>query len=83
MHPSVQGFQDVSVGLTLAYDVITGPFVQLLHTGQGHWIVTSRQGSDDTDRESCEIDVYDSMLPSTTGAIMKQIAAIVATKKGQ
>ena len=81
MHSSVWGFQDVSVGLILAYDIITGPFVRMLHTGRGHWIVTSHQGSDDTDGESCEIDIYDSMLPSITGAIMKQIAAIVVTKK--
>ena len=33
-HPHAIGFQDVSLGNTLGFNVMTGPFVQILHTGR-------------------------------------------------
>ena len=33
-HPHVIGLQDVVLGTTLGFNVMTGPFIQILHTGK-------------------------------------------------
>ena len=32
------GFQDMTMGMTLAYDVLQGAFIQIVHDGFGHWL---------------------------------------------
>ena len=43
-NPAVPGLQDVACGLTMNFDVEPGKFVQILHTGQGHWNTVSTIG---------------------------------------
>ena len=51
--PQTQGFEDTSD--IVKFSRMTGKFVQILHTGQDHWIVCSGSAEKDT------IYIYDSM----------------------
>ena len=53
----MHGFQETTLGMTLAYDVLQGGFVQILHHGFGHWltIITTEATSPTV------VFVYDSM----------------------
>ena len=42
--PQLPGLQDVSLGLTMAFDIMPGEFLQILHTSQGHWLTVSTTG---------------------------------------
>lgn len=75
-YPNVNGLQDVSLGHTLAFDVLRGEFIQILHTGESHWVTVSTIGC-----TNGEVDVFDSMPPHVTGALERQIAAIICTEK--
>ena len=72
----VLGFQDVALGHTLGFDVYKGEFVQVLHTGRGHWVTVSTIGCG-----TAEMDVFDSMCPGVTDDLQKQIAALLCTKE--
>ena len=75
-YPHVCGLQDVSLGHTLAFDVPVGEFVQVLHTGRGHWVTISTIACDNG-----EVDVFDSMTPALTDSLKNQIAALLCTKQ--
>ena len=75
-HPHVHGLQDVALGHTLAFDVMKGEFVQVLHSGKGHWVTVSTIGC-----QTAEIDVFDSMCPALTGTLQRQIAALLCTQQ--
>ena len=53
---SIPGLQDVCCGLTMNFDVEPGEFIQILHTGHGHWNTVSTVGV----RHS-EVQIFDSM----------------------
>ena len=75
-YPHLNGLQSVLLGLTLSYAIQTEEFIQVLHTGHGHWVTVSTIGC----REG-EINVYDSLPPAPTPHMMNQIAALLATPK--
>ena len=75
-YPHINGFQNVVLGLTLSYTVQTEEFIQVLHTGHGHWVTVSTVGCKDG-----EINIYDSLPPAPTSHLMNQIAALLATPK--
>ena len=75
-YPHINGFQNVALGLTLSYAVQVEEFVQLLHTGYGHWVTVSTVGCKDG-----EIHIFDSFPPAPTSHLMNQIAALLATPK--
>jgi len=75
-HPHVHGLQDVVLGHTLAFDVMKGEFVQVLHSGKGHWVTVSTIGC-----QTAEIDVFDSMCLALTGTLQRQIAALLCTQQ--
>ena len=52
----VGGLQNVNLGLTNSFEVETGEFVQIIHTGEGHWHVVSTIGTQHPD-----VNVFDSM----------------------
>ena len=58
-YPQVYGFQDASLGQTLGFDVLTEEFVQVLHTGRGHWVTISTIGC-----SIAEVEIFDSMPPA-------------------
>ena len=43
--PALSGFQNVGCGLTMNFSVETEEFVQIIHTGEGHWVTISTIGT--------------------------------------
>ena len=64
-YQEVCGLQSVSVGQALAFNVQTAEFVQVLHTGRGHWVTISTIGYG---KGSSEVEVFDSLPPSLTSS---------------
>ena len=63
--------------MTLAFDVMQGEFVQVLHTGQAHWVTISTIGC-----QQAEVDVFDSMFTETkemNEELQSQIASLLHT----
>ena len=58
----------------LAYDVLRGGFIQILHDGFGHWLTISTIEA----KSPTEVLVYDSMYTSISTNVKWQIAAIMA-----
>jgi hypothetical protein len=72
----VSGLQNVNLGLTNTFDVQAREFIQILHTGQGHWHVVSTIG---TNRP--EVNVFDSMYCHCSDHSKVQISSILRTQK--
>ena len=60
--------------MTLAYDVLRGGFIQIVHDGFGHWLTISTIEA----TSSTEVFIYDSMYASMSTNVKQQIAAIMA-----
>ena len=76
-YPHIQGLQDVALGMTFAFDVMQGEFVQVLHDGQAHWVTISTIGC-----QQAEVDVFDSLFIETkemSKELQSQIAALLHT----
>ena len=69
----VSGLQSVSCGLTMTYDVQPGEFIQVLNTGQGHWVTISTIGTSHP-----TVRIYDSLYSSAGTQLKAQIAAVMA-----
>jgi len=41
VNPLIEGFQRTTLGPCRSFDIVTGEFVQILNTGQGHWVCVS------------------------------------------
>ena len=77
VYPYIQGLQNVALGHTLAFDVIQGEFIQVLHNGQGHWVTISTIGC-----QQAEVDVFDSLFADErelNKQLQSQIAALLHT----
>ena len=72
----IGGLQDPILGQQLAFDVQTGEFVQILHSGGNHWITVSTVGMD-----RAHIRVYDSLLGTLPADAKKQIASLLMTEE--
>ena len=44
VNPLIKGFQRTTLGPVRNFDVVTSEFVQILHTGNQHWVCTSSVG---------------------------------------
>ena len=44
INPSIRGFQRPTLGPCKNFDVVTGEFIQILHTGNYHWVCVSSIG---------------------------------------
>ena len=44
INPSIEGFQHPTLGPVQNFAVVSGEFVQLLHTGHNHWVCVSSIG---------------------------------------
>ena len=53
--PNIHGFQDVSLGQTLAFNIVKEGFVQVLHTGRGHWVTVSTIGCSTAEVTACHL----------------------------
>ena len=74
--PAIAGLQQVNLGQTLAFDVVKEEFVQVLHTGFGHWLTISTIGC-----KEGSVDVFDSMAPALNSQLELQIAAILHSQR--
>ena len=72
----VPGLESVSCGLTMTYSVQPGDFIQILNTGNGHWVTTSTIGTTHP-----TVQVYDSLYSSAGTRLKAQIAALLATEQ--
>ena len=43
-NPSIEGFQRPTLGPVRNFDVVSGEFIQILHTGNYHWVCVSSIG---------------------------------------
>ena len=74
--PSPVGLQDVTLGNTLAYNIQTSEFVQILHDGHQHWVTISTIGA-----KRNEIFIYNSLGTSVSSSVKNQIAALLCSKE--
>ena len=44
INPLIEGFQRPTLGPVRNFSVVSGEFVQTLHTGQNHWVCVSSVG---------------------------------------
>ena len=66
--PHIAGFQSVTLGHTLAFEIQKGEFIQVIHSGGNHWVTISTVGCN-----VGEINVYDSLPPSFDRDVQSQI----------
>ena len=74
--PQLPGLQDVSLGQTMAFTIMTGEFVQILHTSRDHWLTISNIG----EQHPYKIRVYDSMFNTIPNRAKAQIASLLCCK---
>ena len=72
----VPGLQSVGCGLTMTFAIQPGEFIQILNTGQGHWVTISTIGTTHPN-----VHVYDSLYSCAGTHLKAQIAATMATEK--
>lgn len=71
--PEIDGFQDVSLGLVLSFEVQTGDFLQILHANN-HWLTVSTIACPHP-----SVKVYDSLYKSVPMVAKSQIASLFCT----
>ena len=71
----LHGFQETTLGMTLAYYILQGGFIQILHDGFGHWLTIN---TIEATKSPTEVFVYDSMYTFNSTNVKRQIAAIMA-----
>ena len=74
--PALSGFQNVGCGLTMNFSVETEEFVQIIHTGEGHWVTISTIGT-----VHPEVVVYDTIYTTLPMLAKAQIASLLATQQ--
>lgn len=76
--PLIDGLQETMLGSKLQFDIPRQHFVQVLHTGGIHWIVSSNLFCNMPN----EVDVYDSLRgPSLRSMTKLQLASLVMTSQ--
>ena len=70
--PDLSGFQDVSKGLTLSYNIMPSDFLQIINTGHQHWVTISTMGI-----EFPGIKVYDSQNDFLPTLAKAQVACMM------
>ena len=75
-NPAVRGLQDVACGLTMNFDVEPEEFVQIMYTGQEHWITVSTIGL-----KHAQVQAFDSLYMRVPTLAEAQIAALLNTEE--
>jgi hypothetical protein len=73
-NPAVNGLQDTVLGETLAFEVMRGEFVQVLHSGGNHWITVTNIGCPES-----SVKVYDSMYTQLPTQTKEQICTLLCS----
>lgn len=74
--PQLPGLQDVLLGQTMAFNVMAGEFLQILHTSEDHWLTISTIGEQ---HSKIKDHVYDSMFNSIPTPAKTQIASLLCS----
>ena len=74
--PGNAGFQSVTLGRTLHFEVQSNKYVQILHNGHGYWLTISTVGVTHP-----EVSVYAIMYPTRSMHVKSQIASLLATSR--
>lgn len=69
INPELDGLQDTILGAAGFYSVAKRPFVQIVHTGTGHWVCASNVFAEHED----EVLVYDSAESTPSCDVVRQI----------
>ena len=64
------GFQSLTLGFTLSYQVMKSEFVRVVHNGTNHWVTLSTIGCAEG-----FINIYDSLHPQLNLTLKQQIAS--------
>ncbi|PFX11550.1 Inhibitor of growth protein 5 [Stylophora pistillata] len=76
VNPMIKGFQRTTLGPARNFDVVTSEFVQILHTGNHHWVCTSSVG--------ClpgTVNLYDSLFHDIiANEVEEQLKDLMANK---
>ena len=56
VNQSIEGFQRPTLGPVRNFDVVSGEFIQILHTGSAHWVCVSNIGC-----QPFDVNLYDSL----------------------
>lgn len=72
----VPGLEPVACGLTMSYTVQPGEFVQILNTGNHHWVTASAIGVPHP-----VVRVYDSKYSSAGTSLEAQISSMICTQE--
>ena len=70
----IHGLQDTNLGSTLTFDIMRKEFVQILFTGEDHWLTVSTFGL-----QSSFIHVLDSLHSTLSSSAKDQICALLNT----
>ena len=71
--PDMGGLQDPVLGSVMQFDVVTGPFVQILHDGDLHWVTAASAPRG----VAADVIVYDSLYNDIGMHLKMQIASLV------
>ena len=74
--PQLPGLQDISLGQTMAFNIIPGEFVQILHSSQDHWLTISTIGV-----KHPTVKIYDSLFHCLSQVANAQIARLLCSKQ--
>ena len=73
---AMPGLQDVSLGLTMAFNTMPGEFLQIVHTSQDYWVAISTTGM-----KHLKVKIYDSLFDSLLSLAKAQIASLLCSKE--
>lgn len=73
-HDKFGGFQSVTVGRTMQFEIQEREFIQILHCNSGHWVTMSTIGC-----KPSEVFMYDSMYSGASECVQCQIATLLAS----
>ena len=76
INPAIGGLQRVCCGLTMAFMVEPDEFLQIVGTGNGHWILISTVGT-----KHPTVLVYDSVYYTVSTFVERQIAAMLCSQE--
>ena len=71
----IPGFQSVAIGIARMFDVQDGEFIQILNTGEGHWVTVSAIGKE---HPRVNVYYYDSMYSTASTDLQEQVASILS-----
>ena len=72
----VPGLESVALGLTMSFTVQPGEFIQILNTGNGHWVTVSTVGVPHP-----VVQVYDSIYSAASTSLEAQISSMICTRE--